>query len=133
MHSGEMTHKPVQTTLTWWLVFVMMYNSSQCTDHKWISRSMGQTQTGTWHLISCYHDSSCAYKCGQGILRGGNSVQEEVPDACSLYPWDVGCGASEDAGLVLHGASNRTKAHNPVDLPAVTPHLAQQRAARVTL
>lgn len=60
-------------------------------------------------------------------------MQEEVPDACSLYPWDVGCGASEDAGLVLHRASNRTEAHNAVDLPAVTPHLAEQRATRVTL
>lgn len=25
MHSGELTHKPVQTTLTWWLVVVMLW------------------------------------------------------------------------------------------------------------
>lgn len=60
-------------------------------------------------------------------------MQEEVPDACGFYPWDVGSGASEDTGLVLHRASDWTEAHDAVDLPVVTPHLAQQRATRVTL
>lgn len=57
-------------------------------------------------------------------LWAGNLVQEEIPDACGLDPWDVGCSASEDAGLVFHRASNGTKAYNAMNLPAVTPNLA---------
>lgn len=60
-------------------------------------------------------------------------MQEEVPDACGLYPRDVGSGASEHAGFVLHGAAYGTKAHHTVHLPAVTPQLTEQRTTRVSL
>lgn len=60
-------------------------------------------------------------------------MQEEVPDACRLDPGDVGGGAGEDAGLVLHGAADRAEAHNAVHLPAVPTQLAQQRTTRVAL
>lgn len=54
-------------------------------------------------------------------------MQEEVPDAGRLYPGDVGRGAGEDAGFVLHGAADGAKAHHAVHLPAITAKLAQQR------
>ena len=60
-------------------------------------------------------------------------VQEEVPDACRLDPGDVGAGAGEHAGLVLHGAADGAEAHHAVHLPAVAPQLAEQRTARVAL
>lgn len=60
-------------------------------------------------------------------------VQEEVPDACCLDPGDVGGGAGEYAGFVLHSAADGAKAHHAVHFPAVKPQLAQQRTARVTL
>lgn len=60
-------------------------------------------------------------------------MQEEVPYARGLYPWDIGSGASEDTGLILNCASDWTEAHDAMDLPAIMPHLAQQRATRVTL
>lgn len=60
-------------------------------------------------------------------------MQEEVPDACCLDPGDVGGGAGENAGFVLHGAANRAEAHHAVHLPAVPPQLAQERTTRVTL
>lgn len=60
-------------------------------------------------------------------------MQEEVPDACCLDPGDVGSGAGEDAGFVLHGAADRPKAHHAMHLPAVTPQLAQQRTTGVAL
>lgn len=60
-------------------------------------------------------------------------VQEEVPDASRLDPGDVGSGAGEDAGFVLHGAADGAEAHHAVHLPAVPPQLAQERTTRVTL
>lgn len=60
-------------------------------------------------------------------------MQEEVPDACCLDPGDVGGGAGENAGFVLHGAADRAEAHHAVHLPAVVSHLAQQRTTRVAL
>lgn len=60
-------------------------------------------------------------------------MQEEVPDPRCLDPGDVGGGAGEDAGFVLHGAADRTEAHHAVHLPAVPAQLAQQGAARVPL
>lgn len=67
------------------------------------------------------------------LLPAQSLVQEEVPDARRLDPGDVGSGAGEDAGFVLHGAANRAEAHHTVHLPAVVTLLAQQRAAGVTL
>lgn len=61
------------------------------------------------------------------------SVQEEVSDPRRLDPGDVGGGAGENAGFVLHGAADGAEAHHAVHLPAVPPQLAQQGAARVTL
>lgn len=61
------------------------------------------------------------------------SVQEEIPDACRLDPGDVGGGAGEHAGFVLHGAADGPEAHHAVHLPAVPPQLAQQRATGVAL
>lgn len=60
-------------------------------------------------------------------------MHEEVPDARGLDPGDVGSGAGEDAGLVLHGAADRAEAHHAVNLPAVLPLLAQQRTSGVAL
>lgn len=60
-------------------------------------------------------------------------MQEEVPDARRLDPGDVGCGAGEDAGLVLYGAADGAEAHHAVDLPTVPALLAQQRTTRVAL
>lgn len=60
-------------------------------------------------------------------------MQEEVPDACCLDPGDVGDGAGEDAGFVLHSATDGAETHHAVHLPAVPVQLAQQRTARVTL
>lgn len=66
--------------------------------------------------------------------RGASwSVQEEIPDARGLDPGDVGGGAGEDAGLVLHGAADGAEAHHAVHLPAVPPQLAQQGAPGVAL
>lgn len=67
------------------------------------------------------------------MSQAAHSVKEEVPDACCLDPVDVGCGAGENAGFILHGAANRAEAHNAVHLPAILPLLAQQRTTRVTL
>lgn len=61
------------------------------------------------------------------------SVQEEVPDAGRLNPGDVGGGAGEDAGFVLHGAADGAKAHHAVYLPAIAAKLAQERTTRVAL
>lgn len=60
-------------------------------------------------------------------------VQEEVSDSCCLDPGDVGSGAGENAGFVLHSASDGAEAHHTVHLPAVPTQLAQQRTTRVTL
>lgn len=60
-------------------------------------------------------------------------MQEEISDPRCLDPGDVGGGAGEDAGFVLHGAADRAKAHHAVHLPAVPAQLAQQGAARVPL
>lgn len=60
-------------------------------------------------------------------------VQEEVPDARCLDPGDVGGGAGEHAGFVLHSAADGAEAHHAVHFPAVLPQLAQQRTTRVTL
>lgn len=60
-------------------------------------------------------------------------MQEEVPDACGLDPGDVGGGAGEHAGLVLHRAADGAEAHHAVHLPAVPAQLAQQRTTRVSL
>lgn len=65
--------------------------------------------------------------------KAAASVQEEVSDARGLDPGDVGSGAGENAGFVLHGAADGTEAHHAVHLPAVPPQLAQQGAARVAL
>lgn len=67
------------------------------------------------------------------MSQAARLVQEEVPDACCLDPVDVGCGAGENAGFILHGAANRAEAHHAVHLPAILPLLAQQRTTRVTL
>lgn len=67
------------------------------------------------------------------VLGSEKSMHEEVPDACGLYPWDVGRGAREDAGLVLHRAADGPEAHDAVDFPTVSSHLTQQRATRITL
>ncbi|TNN52706.1 hypothetical protein EYF80_037086 [Liparis tanakae] len=64
---------------------------------------------------------------------GARLVHEEVPDARGLDPGDVGGGAGEDAGLVLHGAADGAEAHHAVNLPAVVPLLAQQRTSGVAL
>lgn len=60
-------------------------------------------------------------------------MHEEVPDARGLYPRDVRRGAGEDAGLVLHRASDGAEAHNAVDFPAVSSRLTQQRTTRIAL
>lgn len=60
-------------------------------------------------------------------------MQEEVPDACSLDPGDVGGCAGENAWLVLHGAADWAEAHHAVHLPAVASQLAQQRTTGVAL
>lgn len=60
-------------------------------------------------------------------------MQEEISDPRRLDPGDVGGGAGENAGFVLHGAADGAEAHHAVHLPAVPPQLAQQGAARVTL
>lgn len=60
-------------------------------------------------------------------------MHEEVPDARRLDPGDVGGGAGEDAGFVLHGAADGAEAHHAVHLPAVLTQLAQQRTTRVAL
>lgn len=60
-------------------------------------------------------------------------MQEEVPDAGGLDPGDVGGGAGEDAGLVLHRAANGAEAHHAVHLPPVTPQLAQEGPPGVPL
>lgn len=67
------------------------------------------------------------------LAVGRRSVQEEVPDPRGLDPGNVGDGAGEDAGLVLHGAADGAEAHHAVHLPAVPAHLAQQRATGVAL
>ena len=61
------------------------------------------------------------------------SVQEEVPDAGGLDPGDVGGGAGEHAGLVLHRAADGPEAHHAMHLPTVPAQLAEQRASGVTL
>ena len=71
-----------------------------------------------------------------GSFREGGglwSVQEEVPDARGLDPGDVGGGAGEHAGLVLHRAADGPEAHHAVHLPAVPAQLAQQGAPGVAL
>lgn len=60
-------------------------------------------------------------------------MQEDIPNACGLYPRDVSRGASEDTGLVLHRASDGAETYNAMDFPTVLPHLTQQRATRITL
>jgi len=69
----------------------------------------------------------------RGPTQLPRSVQEEVPDAGGLDPGDVGGGAGEHAGLVLHRAANGPEAHHPVHLPAVPAQLAEERPARVAL
>lgn len=63
----------------------------------------------------------------------GESVQEEIPDPGGLDPGDVGAGAGEHTGLVVHGAADRAEAHHAVHLPTVPAQLAEQRTTRVTL
>lgn len=60
-------------------------------------------------------------------------MHEEIPDPGGLNPGDVGGGAGEHAGLVLHGAADRAEAHHAVHLPAVPTQLTQERTTRVTL
>lgn len=60
-------------------------------------------------------------------------MQEKVPDPRGLDPGDVGGGAGEHAGLVLHGAADGAEAHHAMHLPAVPPQLAQQGATGVAL
>lgn len=60
-------------------------------------------------------------------------MKEEISDPRCLDPGDVGGGAGENAGFVLHGAADGTEAHHAVHLPAVPAQLAQQGAARVPL
>lgn len=60
-------------------------------------------------------------------------VQEEVSDSCCLDPGNVGSGAGENTGFVLHSAADGAEAHYAVHLPAVPAQLAQQRTTRVTL
>lgn len=60
-------------------------------------------------------------------------MQEEISDPRGLDPGDVGSGASENAGFVLHGAADWSEAHHAVHLPAVPAQLAQQGASRVPL
>lgn len=67
------------------------------------------------------------------LVQPTSSVQEEVPDPRGLDPGDVGGGAGEDAGFVLHSAANGAEAHHAVHLPAVLTQLAQQRTAGVPL
>lgn len=54
-------------------------------------------------------------------------MKEEVPDARRLDPGDVGSGAGENTGLVLHSATDGAEAHHAVHLPSIPPQLAQQR------
>lgn len=60
-------------------------------------------------------------------------MQEEVSDTRCLDPGNVGSGAGENAGFVLHSAADGAEAHYTVHLPAVSPQLAQQRTTRITL
>lgn len=81
-------------------------------------------------LVSVEHECGSKSLC---VRDPTASVQEEVPDACCLDPGDVGDGAGEDAGFVLHGAADGAEAHHAVHLPAVLAQLAQQRTTRVSL
>ena len=67
------------------------------------------------------------------VSRGSHSMQEEIPNAGGLDPGDVGGGAGEHAGLVLHGAADGAEAHHPMHLPAVPAQLAEERSPGVTL
>lgn len=55
-------------------------------------------------------------------------MQEEVSDAGSFQPGQVGGGAGEDAGLVLRRAANWAKADDAVNFPATMTMPAEQGA-----
>lgn len=66
-------------------------------------------------------------------FRGERSEEEEVPDPGGLDPGDVGGGAGEDAGLVLHCAADGTKTDHAVHLPTIPVELTEQRPPGVPL
>lgn len=66
-------------------------------------------------------------------FRGERSEEEEVPDPGGLDPGDVGGGAGEDAGLVLHCAADGTKTDHAVHLPTIPVELTEQRPPGVAL